>query len=224
MEEHFLVDRTEDVYEKYRKSLPDLIISEYQAMREEILFRLKFQENIINYSFILLGLLAPALSLLEIGSLSVEGLLLAILVGPLVAVFLQSIYLKQYIYFQQLAHYIKTTLGKEISEKNVPPLAGWEYYLDTVEIEPKGRLSFILGATEGGFSLLVGAVYVFVTALFMFSNDVEFGEAHIALLVLGILGLIISVGMTFKVRAWGQQLRLGGMESLRIRKKSGEEI
>lgn len=192
--------------------VPRHIAIEFSALREEILFRLKFQESIINYSLILLGLLAPVVALLkgQITSsdqvVSVEGVQFALLLGPILSIMLQLIYLKQYMYFQQIAQYIKSRLGETLGEELKLPFAGWENYLNDTLI--KAWQSKVVGFAEGIFVLLVGLAYILSVALLQ--EGINFQNVIIRGFFWLDIGLILLTGV-FTLFTWrrGKDLRLG---------------
>jgi len=90
-------------------------LHEYDAIRDEILLRLGFQQQIIQYSFLVIGLLAALLSLRSY--IDPHGLLAAMLVGPIICIFLQLAYFKQHVFIELLSSYIAADLGKMEREK-----------------------------------------------------------------------------------------------------------
>lgn len=140
--------------------VPEHILAEYYSLREEIIFRLRFQETLINYSLVLLGLLAPLITLYyqSGGLITTSTISYALLLGPFLGIFLQLIYLKQYMYFQQIAFYIKEELGGPTGVDGLPPFSKWERHLnDTLVKDWRAKL---VGAAEGLFAPLVGGIYL----------------------------------------------------------------
>jgi hypothetical protein len=76
------------------QDLHNNLITEYNALREEILFRLRVQQDMINYSLLFVGFVA---TILTIQDLDIGAILIVLLFGPLVGIFLALIYLKQHI-------------------------------------------------------------------------------------------------------------------------------
>jgi hypothetical protein len=133
------------------------VIAEYQAIRAEILLRLGFQQQLLNLSLITIGFIVPISSLLAIHTIDPRSVLLLLLIGPIVSVFLQLIYLKQIIYIQQLASYIVYGLGSVQS----PVFSGWEKHLNSKLIKPPlvHRALAITGAAEALFPSIAGVLY-----------------------------------------------------------------
>lgn len=140
----------------------EVTLANYNAAREEILFRQKAQQDLIRYSILVAGLIGPILGLGSV--IDPWGLLAVLLVGPVICVFIQAVYLKHQLYLELLANYINaesTTLPKECR-----PL-GWDEYFKRTLFQHRGRdfLSSLLGFAEGSFSILIGGLYLLASAL-----------------------------------------------------------
>jgi len=203
------------------ESVPSHVTSEYEAVRDEILFRLKIQQDMINYTFVTVGLLATFLGLYN--TIDIRALLL---LGPLVIVFLQFVYFKQHVFIHTLANYIATQLcyEKPQNDKQPPqrvlPFAGWENYLTSYLYERKGPnfFSALLGYAEGGFPTLIGLFYLVASiALAVLSRQ----QLDCVLLILFLaawcffdlflLGFVVIIGA--RIRAWVRKERRASMQS-----------
>jgi hypothetical protein len=150
------------------QSFPESISSEYGAARAEILFRLKAQQDIINYSLAVAGALGVLLGLILNPNSNTKSLFALLLLGPLFCVFLQAIYLKHHIFNELLEGYISTQLGikiqldEELPSRPILPFAGWERYLTSSLYQDRQTnfISAMLGYAEGGFPTLIGILYL----------------------------------------------------------------
>ena len=144
------------------QTLPDNIQIEYSALREEILFRLRVQQDMINYSLLFVGFMATVLA---IQGLDPGAVLIVLLFGPLVGIFLALIYLKQHVFVEALAGYISKLGFRGPSDqcnspKEMRPFTGWEDYLTTNFYTHRlpTVLTGIIGLAEGLFPMLIGIV------------------------------------------------------------------
>jgi hypothetical protein len=160
---------TVQVYEMSDKTIPSNVTTEYEAMRAEIVFRLKVQQDMINYTFVTAGLLATLLGLYD--TIPKLALLIMLLLGPLVIVFIQFVYFKQHIFTHTLANYISTALYYETSQddqksskppQRILPFGGWETFLTSYLYKRKlpDFYSSLLSYAEGGFPTLIGIFYL----------------------------------------------------------------
>jgi hypothetical protein len=146
---------------KTTEALPESIVVEYNALREEILFRLKVQQDVMNYSLLFVGFIATTLA---IQGLDTGAVLIVLLLGPLVGIFLAFVYLKQHIFIEALAGYISSQLSydtsseKGASTQKICPFAGWEDHLTKSFYTDRLPTLFtgILELAEGLFPLLMG--------------------------------------------------------------------
>jgi hypothetical protein len=201
------------------------IIAEYEALRDEILLRLSFQQQLLNHSLVSAGLIVPIVGLFGVSSIDPHGVLALLLIGPIVSVFLQLIYLKQYVYFQQLASYIASTLGptqisgESLENKGIPLFSGWERYLNRKLI--KSRLvdsaMIFTGFAEGSFPAITGLLYLlaFAASLVAQANDLNLLIIFVLVGwgVLDLLFLVIVFVISWFVRGWGSDLRIEAEES-----------
>jgi hypothetical protein len=146
---------------KTTQALPESIVVEYNALREEILFRLKVQQDVMNYSLLFVGFIVITLA---IQGLDTGAVLILLLLGPLVGIFLAFVYLKQHLFIEALAGYISSQLRydtsseKGVSTQQIRPFAGWEDHLTKSFYTGRLPILFtgILGLAEGLFPLLIG--------------------------------------------------------------------
>jgi hypothetical protein len=140
--------------------------SEYGAIRSEILERLKFQQQVVQYSFLVAGLLAPILAFRNV--IDVHFFLAILLIGPLICAFLLMIYIKHHLFLTELADYINSHIVVELHSDDTSnkqewvPFRGWEDYL-TLSLYERALpnwVSSIIGFAEGGFSLIIAILYL----------------------------------------------------------------
>lgn len=200
-------------------SLPAWLSAEYDAARAEILLRLGFQQQMINYSFVVAGLLAPILALTQIFGAAIT--LPILLLGPLACVFLELVYIKHSMYIDLLARYIAqelkadVKLGADLPPVTVRPFQGWEHYLARHRAD-KSLNSFttLLGYAEAGFPALVGAVYLvgFVAVLrsppeILAPSAPSYPRLLAIWAMLDVVGLVASVAIGVMVRRRGAAQR-----------------
>lgn len=158
-------------------AVPDWMVTEYEAIRAEILLRLGFQQQIINFSVAVLAGLAPIVAVKS--SVDIMLLLTMLLLGPIASGFLALVYIKQHIFIDRLARYISEELGfithdeagvKDFHDGPVwgRPFKGWEKWLSKMYREGEWkRLLSVVGLAEGFFPILVGGVYLAVFAVLL---------------------------------------------------------
>lgn len=203
------------------------VVAEYQALRAEILARLGFQQQLVNYSLIATGLIVPIVGLIAVRAISLPGVLALLLIGPLVNMFLELIYLKHYVYIQSMANYITMRLGLTQSlgdsrqDHQVPVFSGWETHLTTQLIKPPLvdiSVAFT-GFAEGLFPGIGGVLYLlaFAASMCAQASTLTLGW-QIALWSWAALDLLLLTGVFIVsgfVRVWGRQLRTDAEEALR---------
>ena len=146
------------------------VIAEYQAIRAEILLRLGFQQQLLNLSLISIGFIVPISGLFGVKAVDSRGVLALLFIGPIVSVFLQLIYLKHFIYIQQLASYIANGLGSvqaldtSLPKNVIPVFSGWEKHLNSKLIKPpQVDLALgVIGGAEAAFPSIAGVLYLVV--------------------------------------------------------------
>ena len=168
--------------------IPENVTTEYEAVRDEILFRLKVQQDTVNYSFIAAGLLAPLLGLRS--TIGLHGTLAMLLIGPLICIFLQGIYFKQHVFIELLSSYVATTLGAEDERTQKPlPFAGWEKHLTSSLYSSRitNIFSGILGAIEAGVPSLVAMAYLLSFVAVAWVSWSQLNALKFAVLLIGLL-------------------------------------
>jgi hypothetical protein len=193
----------------------DTMLAEYSAVRDEILMRLKAQQDLLRYALLVAALLPPLVGLGSV--IGPHGLLAMLLLGPVICIFIQGIYLKHHWFIELSSDYVTKDL-----------IAGWERHLtDALYQRPLPyHLSGLLGYLEGGLPTLVGVLYlsafIVVTLASMNSLDllpmcflVLFFFADVAALV-----LLVLAGIT--VRSWvADQRRAAAKQEPSDKQKSG---
>jgi hypothetical protein len=132
----------------------------YQTLRSEILQRLSFQQQIINFSLVLLGIFPLVLSQLEC---HVE----AFLIGAFVSLLLAFASLRQYVSINQIAEYI---------EKINEDFGSWEKWCrkDILFKQPLNIiLVFCMGIAGVLFSLVVSVIYLIPAFICFFASNCE---------------------------------------------------
>ncbi len=183
-------------------------LAQYEAARAEILLRIKIQQDVINYCIAVGGLLAPLAGLRASIGAEVVWLLL---IGPLICVFLQVVYLKQHEYIQLLAAFIATRLSRSGSSRGdmLPGLtrfASWEVYLtNSLDGHLAVRvLSKCLGLAEGGVFTLVAVLYLAAFKIVANATGLLRHRLHVSVLcfviadiavvaILAVTGLVIQM-------------------------------
>lgn len=195
-------------------------ISEYEALRDEILLRLGFQQQLLNYSFIAAGLIVPIVGLLAV--VSIRSVAALLLIGPVVAIALQFVYVKQYIYIQTLATYISSELGvgvlsptTSLRVEHPTAFGGWERYLNEQLIRPRlaDLLLILIDVAEGLFPLLIGILFLVPFYILVITCPLQMSASR-ELFPLKVWAAIDSALILFAfcasayVRHWGRQRRL----------------
>lgn len=162
-----------------------VVLAEYEALRQEILFRLGAQQNLLQYTVLVGGAPVPIigfftnfepLGLREI----VVPLSYLLLIPAILCLFLQLTYLKHHLYIHLLSLYIDKELSIRLTEDTADLarfphkpgtaahelqariFAGWEIHLTQTMMDDtlsKG-LAAVLGLAEGYFASAVGMFYV----------------------------------------------------------------
>ena len=178
----------------------EVILAEYNAVRDEILMRLKAQQELLRYILLVAALLPP---LVGLGSVvGPHGLLAMLLLGPVICMFIQGVYLKHHLFIELLSDYVTKDL-----------ISGWERYLtDALYQQPLPNIvSGLLGYPEGGLPTLIGVLYLsaFIVVALASRNSLDllpmcllmpffFADA-LALVLLALAGV--------RVRSWAADLR-----------------
>ncbi len=189
------------------------VTAEYTAIRNEILFRLQSQQNIITQTVVVAGFLAPILGLIPV--LTSHSVLAALLVGPLVCVFLQLTYLKHHIWLTVDARYLDYEIGRDLSQGPTSALGKrGRYVRDTLHKSKWPRsASAWLGYAEGGLPTLVAGVYLLAFAVIALQSGV-FQKPTIYTKFLGVwfvvdFGLsIVAVIAGIRTRNWNLKFGL----------------
>jgi hypothetical protein len=82
------------------------------TVREEMLLRLGAQQNVINYTFVVLGAISGILGINK-ENLNADGTLFLLLAIPVLCAFLQSVYLKHQLYIEIISQYITLEIYKK---------------------------------------------------------------------------------------------------------------
>ena len=212
-----------------RNQILETINVEYKVIREETLFRLKAQQELINYSLIVAGLLAPLISLSTV--VNIRTLLGSLLVGPLICFFLQIIYYKHHIYIQLMSQYIEWNIGinlqKAIDLENVETnnnnnkkleikindLFGWDKFLTNSLLKSRiiGFFTLIFGFAESSIPSLVGSLYLFVFYSMKFGSLMGLNSYEIylfnTLFVAELICIFLILLFGLAVRIWSSNKR-----------------
>jgi hypothetical protein len=190
---------------KVKEETPDKVISEYEAIRDEITLRLKAQQDIVNYSLVVAGLLAPLVGLRS--TVGLHNTLEMLLIGPVICIFLQGIYFKHHIFIELLSSYISTELGRgsKDAEESLP-FAGWEHYLTSSLYERRltNISSGFLGLLEAGVPSVVAVAYL--VSFLTVAQGVAGGWGNLKPKILRIL-LVIEFSSVFAVNVVGGLVR-----------------
>lgn len=147
-----------------------IAITEFQAIREELLFRLKAQQDIISYSLVVLGSLAPILGLSEVFA-NPFLIMIFLLIGPIICVLLQLVYVKHHLWITLDSRYIDYELQSDtITQLGLFGRRG-KYFRDNLyKNKIPNLVSRLLGYAEGGFPSLVGILYLIIFGGLLWSN------------------------------------------------------
>ncbi len=178
----------------------EAMLAEYSAIRDEILMRLKAQQDLLRYALLVAALLPPLVGLGSV--IGPHGLLAMLLLGPVICMFIQGVYLKHHLFIELLSDYVTKDL-----------IAGWERHLtDTLYQRPLPlHLSGLLGYLEGGLSTLIGGLYLLTFIVVALTSRNSLALLPMFFLVLFFfadviaLALLILAGIT--VRSWAANLR-----------------
>jgi hypothetical protein len=148
----------------------DLAIAEYESVKGELLFRLKAQQDIISFSLVVLGSLAPILGLTEI--IPPYIILTIMLIGPIICVLLQLVYIKHHIWITLDLRFIDYELGDDTSTGLGLFGKRGKYYRDNLYNKALPNIfSAIVAFAEGSFPTLVGVLYLVLFVYFWWSNN-----------------------------------------------------
>ena len=184
-------------------------LAEYEALRAEILLRLTFQQQLLSYSLVTIGLLGPIFGLVAAtGLVSTQGVLALLLLGPLMAAALQLNYLKQHIYIQTIGRYISTGLGAK--------LFGWERYLTRSLIRPHStdRVHIMLDSAEAFVPSIAAIPFLLAFAVVLLESESARGLDMLTRTALVIAGSVevclvaVLLRTCVKVRRIGREKRL----------------
>lgn len=183
----------------------EILIAEYQAIRNEIIFRLEAQQNIISYSLLVAGILAPALGLSN--TLDIHVVLVVLLVGPIICALLQLTFLKHYLWITIDYRYLDYELGADVMGENVFRRRGIYIRKELYQNKLANIFSALLGFAEGFIPALVGFLYLFLflVMILVSSNRMEFSLITCLLMfwfVLDLLGLVVLVIIGVIERKW----------------------
>lgn len=178
----------------------EAMLAEYNAVRDEILMRLKAQQDLLRYILLVAALLPP---LVGLGSVvGPHGLLVMLLLGPVICMFIQGVYLKHYWFIELLSDYITKDL-----------IAGWERHLtNTLYQRPLPyHLSGLLGYLEGGLPTLIGVLYLsaFIVVAIASRNSLDLLRMCFLTLFFfaDVMGLLLFAIAGLIVRSWAANLR-----------------
>ncbi len=140
-------------------------IAEYKSLRNEMSKRLGFQQQLINFTLIVAGLL-PLVA--KFPSLKAQARLLSFLLGAFISLVLTFISLKQYIYIAQLDEYIKNNF----------PFAVWNK-CPMEEKTIRGHkipwpLPLLMGCCETGFPAMISFIYLIGLWFFWSTTPIKF--------------------------------------------------
>ena len=165
--------------------------------------RLTCPQDLLRYALLAAALLPPLVGLGTV--IGPHGLLAMLLLGPIICMFIQGVYLKHHVFIELLSEY---------ATKNL--IAGWERHLtNTLYERPLPyNLSRLLGYLEGGLPTLIGGVYLLAfvaVALSSMSSLAPLAPLLICFLLLfffaDVLGLALFVLAGDRVRSWAADLR-----------------
>jgi len=131
-----------------------------------------------------------------------HGLLALLLLGPIICVFIQGVYLKHHVFIELLSEYVTKDL-----------IAGWERDLtDALYQRPLPyHLSGVLGYLEGGLPTLIGVLYLaafIVVAVALRNSVISPPMCFLTFFFLAdAIALALSVFAGIKVRSWAADLR-----------------
>jgi hypothetical protein len=172
-----------------------IAITEFQAIREELLFRLKAQQEIISYSLVVLGALAPILGLSEVIA-NPFIIMIFLLIGPIICVLLQLVYVKHHLWITLDSRYIDYELKPDASTKLGLFGRRGKYFRDNLyKTKIPNLISKILGYAEGSFPSLVGILYLILFVGLWWSNKIatQMGLLNILLPLWFFLDIILII-------------------------------
>jgi len=183
----------------------EILIAEYQAIRNEIIFRLEAQQNIISYSLLVAGILAPALGLSN--TLDIHIVLVVLLVGPIICALLQLTFLKHHLWITIDYRYLDYELGAEVMGENIFRRRGIYIRKELYQNKMANIFSALLGFAEGFIPTLVGFLYLFLflVMILVSSNRMDFNFITCLLtfwFVLDLFGLVVLVIIGVVERKW----------------------
>jgi len=192
-EKRSLIDST---FGRVAESLRDdetlAMIAEYEAVRQEILFRLQAQQSLLQYTILIGGLPIPLIALfwdvdLQYSPQAVTFLLLLFIIPVILCIFVQLVYFKHHLHNYWLSLYIADELGILITDetksldhfpirveklngnelRRALVFSGWEEYHHKAARTSflTKAFSLVLGAAEGYFPLMVASCYIFAGGL-----------------------------------------------------------
>jgi hypothetical protein len=167
------------------KTDPAFFIAEYSALREEILKRKEIQHQIISLTLIVAG------TFLTIG-VQANVSASALLVYPILAMFLAAGWAQNDVRINQIAFYIRERLEKQLGS------TGWENYRQTERVSSKwGPL-----ASLGAFS--ARGVFVSTQLLAIALSLTKFASTTEEQVLLAIDALAVTITF-FLLRRWRQK-------------------
>lgn len=181
-------------------------IAEYEATSNEVLFRMKAQQEIISYSLVAGGLLGTILGL----SQSIDSILLLfiLLLGPIICVSLEAIYLKHHTILTTHLRFIDFVLGDPLQKGAVFGQRGRFFRETLYQPTPMRYFTAILGFIEGSFPLLIAGAYLigFLILFFTFRDKVLENLILALLLILffyfDLLLLLFGIAAGIFTRKW----------------------
>lgn len=171
-------------------------LAEYEALRGELLQRLSFQQEMINFTLVLAGILIPLL-FME-GKKNMKYISPMLLMGAFISCMLALISLKQHLIIANISEYISTKIN--LYGKGM--FGGWENYYFQNKLFDKTiptHLKFLMGLFEVFFPLIVSVVYLVFTWVLNFSKNVK--KPLLILCSIAIISCIIYTGL------WGWKIR-----------------
>lgn len=178
----------------------EAMLAEYSAVRDEILMRLKAQQDLLRYALLVVALLPPLVGLGSV--IGPHGVLAMLLWGPVICVSIQVVYLKHHVFRELLSDYATRNL-----------IAGWDKHLTNALYQrPQPYpLSGLLAYLEVGLPTLIGVLYLAAFIVVAVASRNSMAPPPMCFLALfffaDVIGLALSVLAGIKVRSWAAGLR-----------------